>query len=108
MKSRKTLFITTILCLLPILMGIILYDQMPAQIATHFNSQGVPNGYSPKEFAVFGLPIFLAMMNLLVHGIIAQDLKKDKVSKILNEITKWIAPVLSLIINPLMYLIAIK
>ncbi len=108
MKFQKTLIITTILCLLPILMGVILYDQMPAQIATHFNSQGVPNDYSPKEFAVFGLPVFLAVMNILVHGIIAQDLKKDKMSKILNEITKWIAPIISLIINPLMYLIAIK
>ena len=107
MKNKKTLLITTIVCLLPILMGLAFYDQLPDQVATHFNSNGVADGYSPKAFAVFGLPAFLAVVNIIVHLAVDNDPKRDNVSKGINIISKWIAPVVSLLINPVMYLIAL-
>lgn len=34
-KNNKTLILTTLLCLLPILLGLALYDKLPDQIAVH-------------------------------------------------------------------------
>lgn len=107
MKDKKTLMITTFICLLPIVMGLLLYDQMPAEIATHFDSNGVPDDYSPKEFAVFGLPVFLGIINTISHAVIEHDPRGRNQSKVLVIIFKWLCPVISVIINPCMYLIAI-
>ena len=106
-KDKKILIITTLVCLLPILAGIVLYSQLPATIATHFNGQGVADGYSPKAFAVFGLPAILAVVNVIAHLAIVNDPKYPYASRILTNVSKWMCPVISLIINASMYLIAL-
>lgn len=107
MKNKKSIIITTIVCLIPILMGLVLYNQLPDQIVTHFDVNGEPNGYSSKAFAVFGLPVFLSAINTILHIALENDPKKQNASKIIVTIAKWTCPVLSIIINPLMYLIAL-
>ena len=54
-KTSKTLLITTVLCLLPIILALVLYDRLPEQIAIHFDSTGAPDNYLPKALAVFWL-----------------------------------------------------
>lgn len=107
MKEKKMMIITSLVCLLPILLGVVLYPQLPEQIATHFDSHGVANGYSPKAFAVFGLPVFLAVINAICHVAIANDPKRSNSAPVIANISKWICPVCSIIINPVMYLIAL-
>ena len=57
-KSRfdKAMLATTLLCLLPMVIGLALYVQLPESIATHFNLRNEADGFSSKNFAVFGLP----------------------------------------------------
>ena len=63
-KLNKTTLLTSLICLLPILVGAILYSRLPETVATHWNMQGEPDGWSSRPFAVFGLPgILLAMGN---------------------------------------------
>ena len=107
MKEKRMMIITSVVCLLPVLLGVALYPQLPEQIATHFNSQGAADGYSPKAFAVFGLPVFLAVVNVICHVAIANDPKKSNSAPVIANISKWISPVCSIIINPVMYLIAL-
>ena len=57
MKSyKKTIIITTLITLLPILFGLALWNKLPDTIATHWGADGQANGWSSKAFAVFGLP----------------------------------------------------
>ncbi len=58
--DRKTVILTTLVCLLPIVAGVILYPQLPEQVATHWGFGNEPNGWSSKAFAVFGLPMIAA------------------------------------------------
>ena len=37
-KNNKTLILTTFFCLLPILLGLALYDRLPDQIAVHWKT----------------------------------------------------------------------
>ncbi len=39
-KYSKTLIITTIIILLPMLAGVILWNRLPEQFPTHFNAAG--------------------------------------------------------------------
>ena len=51
-EYKKTMIITSIVMLLPILIGIFLWNQLPDEIATHFDYEGNPNGWTGKGFTV--------------------------------------------------------
>jgi len=94
-KNLKVLIITSVLILLPILVGLILWDQLPEQIPTHWNAAGEIDRWSSKLFAVFGLPvIMLAAQWLCVCGTAADPKKQNHSDKVLHLVF-WIIPVLN-------------
>ena len=46
--------------LVPILIGIILWDRLPDMIPTHFDLKGEADQYSSKTFTVFFMPLIKA------------------------------------------------
>lgn len=102
-KNLKTLIITSIVTLLPILAGLVLWDKLPDQIATHFDANGVADGFSGKGFAVFGLPLFLLVIHwVCTLGTSADPKNKNHSPKMLNLVL-WICPVISLLIGSIVY-----
>ena len=99
-KISKLTVITTLITLLPIVLGIALYDRLPDVVATHWGIDNQPNGWSSKAMAAFGMPGILALINLLCS--IAMDRPADKVPQRLMWLCRWIIPVLSLILVPVM------
>jgi uncharacterized membrane protein len=100
MRNKATV-ISTLLCLLPIALSILFYNNLPDQIAVHFDSIGNPDNYLPKALAAFGLPLLLAAINLYSHFRIAAEPKVNNTSASLRTFTKWFIPVVSLIIVPI-------
>ena len=43
-KNKKIILITSMITILPILAGLILWNKLPEQVATHFDANGIPNG----------------------------------------------------------------
>ena len=62
--NKKLLVITTIIILLPIVIGILLWEQLPAEMATHFGTNNEPNGWSTKPMTVFGIPGVMAALHI--------------------------------------------
>jgi len=108
MKKRIdfTLVITTVMCLLPMLLSVAVYDKLPDQVAIHFNSAGDPDNYASKAFAAFGLPVMMAFMNLFIHFMLDADPRKANASKTLRLISKWTAPVLTFVLMPITLFVA--
>ena len=124
-KISKLTVITTLITLLPIVLGIALYDRLPDVVATHWGIDNQPNGWSSKAMAAFGMPGILALINLVcsiameiypdspfvkvrpvsikaVGGREKENKLADKVSPRLMWLCRWIIPVLSLILVPVM------
>ena len=102
MKNKKTLILSTLLCLLPILLGLALYEQLPAQLPIHFDFTGNPDNYAAKPFAVFGLPVFMALINFICHSTVRFDKKTTEASPVvLLAVTSWICPLLCNILMPI-------
>ena len=101
MKSKKTLIITSLICLLPMLVGALVYSRLPEQVATHFDLQGNPDGWSSRPFAVFGLPGILLAVNLLIPFALQADPKHKNMSGALVNIVVWTVPVVSLLCSGL-------
>ena len=105
-KYWKLLLITSLVQLLPVLVGLILWDQLPAQIPTHWNTVGEVDGWSSKAFAIFGLPgIMLAVQWLCALGTGADPKKANHSEKVL-QLVLWIIPVLSLVLFTITYAVA--
>lgn len=110
MKRLKEMGFTTIVCLLPIIFGIALYDRLPDALPIHFDINGNPDDYGSKAFTIFGIPAIMALINLFLHFFINADPKYDNSSKELRNIAKWIIPVMSniVIVITLLYALGIN
>ena len=52
-QHKKMILLTSIATLLPILIGLLLWKQLPDSVATHWSTGNEPDGYSSKAFAGF-------------------------------------------------------
>lgn len=95
-KINSQILGSFLMFIIPIILGIIYYKQLPNEMAVHFNNQNVADGFAPKWFALFALPLFM----ILVHGfslfVIQNDPKKDGHSKVVKRIMYWFIPVLTI------------
>ena len=94
-ELKKTLTLTTIITLLPILVGLIYWNKLPEKMATHFDMEGTPNGWSSKWFAIIGIPIFLALVNVLCTILTETDPRRHKYPEKMMKLVYWICPVIS-------------
>lgn len=101
--NKKTLILTSIITLLPIVVGVILWDNLPDSIATHFGMDGTPNGWSSKAFTVYGIPVILCFFHLLCLGITSVDPKFENMSDKLYKIVSWMIPIISWILAATCY-----
>ena len=100
MKEYKgKIILTSIVTILPILIGLVLWNRLPDTIATHFGADNVPNGWSSKPFAVIGIPAILLVFHLFALGITLNDPKKRNIGKMMLSVIFWIIPVVSLVVN---------
>lgn len=95
--NKKMLTITSIVCLLPIIIGLFFYSTLPEDIAIHFDINNNPDGYFPKAVFVFGMPVI--MLALQVFCCIVSDLadKNPEANRKAITVYKWIIPILSIV-----------
>ena len=106
-KNLKTMIITSIVILLPILVGVLLWDKLPAEMATHFDENGVADGWEAKEVAVFGLPLFLLVVHWFCMAFTSVDPKRQNFSDKIITLVMWLCPVVSIVGNGATYLYAL-
>ena len=106
-KNLKVLIITSLVLLLPILAGLILWNQLPDQMPTHWNAAGEVDGWSGKAFAVFGLPLIMVAAQWLCMLGTAADPKKNNHSEKVLHLVLWIIPVLSVVLHAVTYATAL-
>ncbi len=106
-QNKGKLILTSIAILIPVIIGLFLWNDLPDTIATHWGFNGQADGYSSKAFAVFGLPLLL----LVIHWVCVFATKLDPKHKDINpkmfSIVLWICPAISIVMNTMVYLIAL-
>lgn len=99
-KDTIIMWITSFICLLPIILSVVIYQDLPVQIAVHWNNTGTADGYLPKSIAAIGLPILFLAVNLYTKIRLFGDPKRAAHSEALRLLSIWLIPLLSLIIVP--------
>lgn len=104
-KNKWMMMITSILILLPIFVGILLWDKMPDKVPYHWGVNGEVDGWASKPVAVFLLPIILLAIQWLCIFVTALEPKaKNVTSTKMMGIVLWIIPVLNLFLHVMVWL----
>lgn len=95
----RILIITIAVCLAAILPGIALWNKLPDTMAIHFDINGQPDNFASKAFCVFGIPCLMALLQIICCIINDINAKKHGDRKKLETATKWIIPVMTVILQ---------
>ncbi|MCQ2558994.1 MAG: DUF1648 domain-containing protein, partial [Oscillospiraceae bacterium] len=95
-STKRTTILTTIVCLIPVVLGIILYPSLPETIVTHWDAQGNPNGWSSKLVGAIVFPGILAVVNLAFPLLLKTDPKYENMNGKVRTLIHWIIPFVSI------------
>ena len=104
MKYNKLLLIiTSILVLLPILVGVLTWDQLPEEMATHWGVDGTSDDTSSRALAVFGFPALLLVIHWVCIILTAFDHKHIDQNKKVYNMVLFITPLIFWFCSGIMY-----
>lgn len=106
-KHKKTLIATSVVTLLPILWGLLLWHRLPQEIATNWSFTGTANATSSRGFVVFGIPLILFFFQWFSVLCTALDPQNRNRNEKPLKLILWVIPVLSNLILGLMYAISL-
>lgn len=102
-RNKGKLLLTSLVTLLPMVVGLLLWNHFPEDMPIHWNAAGGIDGYGSKLFAVVLLPLFLLGVHWFCMIVTAADPKsKDLDGKPLTLVL-WICPVMSLLVCTLVF-----
>ena len=106
-KNLPKLIITSLIILIPIVIGLILWDKLPDQVPVHWNMSGEVDDYATKTQAVFAMPLVLVAFQWICVLGTSLDPKKQNINDKMFTLVLWIIPIISLLCNSMVYATAL-
>ena len=106
-KYKWTLLITSVIILLPMYFGYMLWDELPDMMATHWGVNNQPNCYSTKAMAVYGIPLIMLAIQWFMLLMTELDIKKKNHSMKMIQLVLWIVPVTTVLVSTITYAYAL-
>lgn len=107
MINKKQMIIMLVICLLPLIAGVILYPQIPDKIAIHWGVNGEPNGWSSKFIAIIVFPLTLTVLTLFMPKLLEMDPSNKNMNEKLKNSIMWILPIITFLCSSLTLLSAL-
>ena len=102
-KHKRTLILTSLLILVPMVIGLLLWDQLPDQVPFHWNIQGEVDNWASKPVAVFCMPALMLVMQWVCLLACTLDPKYRNYNPKMMKLVLWICPGISLVLNGMVY-----
>lgn len=106
-KFKKDLILSSALTLLPMLVGALLWNKLPEQMAIHYGFDGTADGFGSLAFVVFGMPPLLLAMQWLGLFLTAKDPKNQGQNPKPLRLALWIMPITANLVCGMLYAIAL-
>ena len=95
LKNKKLLVVTSLLTLLPIPVGLLLWNRFPGNMAVHFGLTGQADGFAGRDAAVFVLPLVMLLTHWICILFTALDKNNRNRNQKLQAVVLWTVPVLT-------------
>lgn len=106
-KNLKVLMITSIIILLPMVAGLVLWNRLPEQVPFHWNAAGEVDGWASKAVAVFVPSAAMLALQWLCMLVTFADPKKQNHPEKVKVLVLWLIPIITVFISALMYVSAL-
>lgn len=106
-KHKLALILTSLVTLIPILVGLLLWDKLPEQVPCHWDIHGQVDGWSGKTQAVFLMPLLMLAMHWICVLAATADPKSKHYHPKSIQLVLWICPILNLVFNTMVYAAAL-
>lgn len=103
MKNKFTIIITSVIVLIPMLVGVAFWDALPEQVAIHWGASGEPDGWCSKAFAVYAVPLIMLALHWACLFATRFDKKNRNQNPKMMNITYWLVPAVSWVANGMTY-----
>ena len=94
LKNKKLLILTSLLTLLPIPVGLLLWNRFPETMAIHWGISGQPDGYASVPVAVFVPPLCMLLGHWVCILFTFLDKGDKERNKKMQSIVLWAIPVI--------------
>lgn len=106
-KNKWQFIISSVIILLPIVAGLLIWNYMPEKIAIHWGVGGDPDNWGSKSFAIFGMPFIFLAVHWICIFFTARDPRNENQSSKVFGMVFWILPIVSLIVCGFTYAIVL-
>ena len=103
---KRKVFLSCLLLLIPMVVGLLLWNKLPDTMTSHFGADGVADRQSSKALVVFLPSGILLAVHLLALVITGLDKNIHKQTRKAQAIIFWIIPCLNLFVGGLIYGVA--
>lgn len=103
MKNKKFWIVTSLVTLLPMIAGLLLWDRLPEQVPTHFGFDGTPDGWGSRTFAVFGFPVIMLLAQWLCYAATRLDKQNRGHNEKMLNLVALVFPALSVMLSLVIY-----
>lgn len=106
-KNKWQLLLSSLIILLPVMAGFLLWKVLPEQVVVHWGIDGKADNWMTKGLAIFVTPLILLAIQWICVILTALDAKnKEQSSKVMNAVL-WIIPITSLVTSGITYSVAL-
>ena len=102
-RNKWKLLASSIIILLPMLVGAILWNALPDRMAAHWGLNGAADGWSGRAFSVFGMPLIFLAGHWICIAVTALDPKNRHQTRKAMGLIFWIFPFASLLAGAMVY-----
>lgn len=102
MKNNMQRVIGNLVILTPVIVGLVFYNQLPNQVAIHFNVEEQANGFMDRNLAIVVLPLIA----LVIYNLLFSFFKQITIP-FLKEFMLWLIPIFSVVIQGLILTFAL-
>lgn len=106
-NNKWKIIISSMLILVPMAVGAILWNVLPDVMAVHWGFSGEADGFAGKGFVVFGMPLILLAFHLLCLFASSFDKKNREQSKKVFTMVFFTVPFVSFLVFGIMYAAAL-
>lgn len=101
--------ISSVVILLPIVFGVVFWNELPDTMVSHWGADGVADGSTSKAFMVFGMPLILLALQWLLLWLttVLEKGNRPQSDKVM-AMAYGIIPALSLLVHVFIYSIALE
>jgi len=102
-KNKWKLITGSLLILLPILAGLVMWNILPEQMPMHWDIHGQVDRWGSKAMVVLFLPLFLLAIHWMCVLVTSADPRNRNQSQKAFGMVLWICPMVSLLVGAVMY-----